>query len=515
MKPSPSISANQSAPSGERGFPALRRSQPETGKGKRHSLAGIWTMPGGRWVHAVYVLIDLFVIVANGMVVFYSRFAPNALSRLLLDGDTPGLANVRSLPEYETVLVIYAAFILFLFAYYDLYRTARNRTSLEESLIVIKAVVLVTLLMTTCMYAMKIQAVSRIVFGMSGVLNVLSLAGWRCWKRELVNARIARGEGVRNVLIVTDGDSGLDVARVLSENKHLGYVVRGFITDNGLRAPNVLGKIDDLWRAAQANFVDEIFIAPPLDREVVKRVAREGYRNQLDVKLVPDLYDGLALGAPVNHLHDLPVLTLHEEPIPSGALFAKRLLDIALSGVALLMVSPLLAFIAIAIKLDSPGPVLYRSKRIGKKGCSFICYKFRTMVPNADALKEQLRIQNERRGPIFKIANDPRLTRLGKFLRKYSLDELPQLWNVFKGEMSLVGPRPHPIDDYERYTLEHLRRLDVMPGITGLWQVTAREDPSFDTNMALDLEYIERWNPWMDIRILLKTVPAVFRGAGQ
>ena len=137
------------------------------------------------------------------------------------------------------------------------------------------------------------------------------------------------------------------------------------------------------------------------------------------------------------------------------------------------------------------------------------------MVTNADALKDKLRHLNERQGAFFKIANDPRLTRVGRFLRKYSLDELPQLLNVLKGDMSLVGPRPHPEDDYEQYDLEHLRRLDVTPGITGLWQVSARWDPSFEKNMAFDLEYIANWDFWLDLKILLRTLPAVFKGSGS
>jgi len=514
MNPQPSIPLNQGEHRGEHQFPALRRPQVEKWGEKRSFLDRIWTMPGGRWVHVLYILTDLFFISTCGMAAFYSRFVPNSLSRLL-GGDAPGLGHVRSLPEYEIMLVIYSALILFFLEYYDLYRTARTRTSLDESLIVSKAMVLVVLLMTTCMYALKIQSVSRLVLGMSGALNVLALSGWRYWKRRVVNGRIARGKGVRNVLIVTANDSGLEVGRMLSENKHLGYVVRGFISENDLGTPNVLGKIDDLRNEAQTKFVDEIFIALPLDRELVERVAMEAHRSRLDVKLVPDLYHGLVLGAPVYHLLDLPVLTLHQELVPSGALLIKRMLDIALSSVILLISSPLLALIAIAIKIDSSGPALYRAKRMGRKGNSFVCNKFRTMVHNADALKEKLRTQNGREGPTFKMADDPRLTVLGKFLRKYSLDELPQLLNVLKGEMSLVGPRPHPMDDYARYTVEHLRRLNVTPGVTGLWQVTARKDPSFRTNLALDLEYIERWNPWMDIRILLKTVPAVFRGTGE
>jgi len=165
--------------------------------------------------------------------------------------------------------------------------------------------------------------------------------------------------------------------------------------------------------------------------------------------------------------------------------------------------------------LHSPGAVLYRSLRVGKKGYSFVCYKLRTMIAEADQLREELRARNERHGPFFKIENDPRVTRLGRWLRRYSLDELPQFWNVLKGEMSLVGPRPHPMPDFAGYQTEHLRRLNVTPGITGLWQITARKDPSFERNMALDLEYIEHWSLWLDLKILLKTAPILLGGTGS
>jgi len=188
---------------------------------------------------------------------------------------------------------------------------------------------------------------------------------------------------------------------------------------------------------------------------------------------------------------------------------------VALSGIALLFLWPLLLVIAVAVKLESPGPIIYRSLRAGKKGQKFVCYKFRTMLDGADELKDSLRRFNERRDPFFKIANDPRVTRLGRFLRKYSLDELPQFWNVSKGNMSLVGPRPHPIDDYTRYRPGDHRRLEVKPGITGLWQVIARTNPSFATCLALDLAYIRRWSLLLDCRILLKTIPEVLSGNGE
>jgi lipopolysaccharide/colanic/teichoic acid biosynthesis glycosyltransferase len=174
----------------------------------------------------------------------------------------------------------------------------------------------------------------------------------------------------------------------------------------------------------------------------------------------------------------------------------------------------LLAVAALWIRLDSKGPAIYRAPRVGKKGKQFLCYKLRSMCVTADIEKELLRRENERKGPFFKMVEDPRVTRCGRWLRKLSIDELPQLLNVLRGEMSLVGPRPHPVDDYEQYTLEHLRRLDVKPGMTGLWQVTARRDPSFETNMKLDLEYIENWSLGLDLRILARTVPAVVRAEG-
>jgi lipopolysaccharide/colanic/teichoic acid biosynthesis glycosyltransferase len=190
-------------------------------------------------------------------------------------------------------------------------------------------------------------------------------------------------------------------------------------------------------------------------------------------------------------------------------------MDLLLSVIGLLVLWPLMLAIAVAIKLESAGPAFYRSLRVGKRGRTFWCYKFRTMVRDADRLKDDLRPLNQRRGPFFKIADDPRVTRLGRFLRKYSFDELPQLLNVITGEMSLVGPRPHPVEDCSQYSSEDCRRLAVRPGVTGLWQVSGRRDPSFETSMTLDMAYIEKWSLPLDFLILLQTIPAVLAGEGQ
>jgi lipopolysaccharide/colanic/teichoic acid biosynthesis glycosyltransferase len=206
---------------------------------------------------------------------------------------------------------------------------------------------------------------------------------------------------------------------------------------------------------------------------------------------------------------------LRARPILITGLLVKRIMDLLLSAIGVLLLWPFFLVIALAVKLESSGPVIYASLRAGKKGQKFVCYKFRTMIDGADGLKDFLRQFNERQDPFFKIVDDPRVTRLGRFLRKYSLDELPQLWNVLKGDMSLVGPRPHPLDDCARYRPEDHRRLDVKPGMTGLWQVTARRDPSFETCMILDLEYMKRWSLLLDYKILVWTIPAVLSGEGR
>jgi lipopolysaccharide/colanic/teichoic acid biosynthesis glycosyltransferase len=194
---------------------------------------------------------------------------------------------------------------------------------------------------------------------------------------------------------------------------------------------------------------------------------------------------------------------------------AKRGFDIFFSMLALVFICPVLLLIAIIVKLDSEGPVLYVSERIGRNGRRFRFLKFRTMVKDADSLRGALLHLNERRGNLFKMSNDPRVTRMGRILRRYSLDELPQFFSVLTGQMSIVGPRPCLTSEYARYTKEQRRRVEAVPGITGLWQVTARKNPSAEAYFALDTYYVENWSLWLDVKILLKTVAVVFSGTGQ
>jgi exopolysaccharide biosynthesis polyprenyl glycosylphosphotransferase len=192
----------------------------------------------------------------------------------------------------------------------------------------------------------------------------------------------------------------------------------------------------------------------------------------------------------------------------------KRVFDIVFSFCVLVAMVPVFLVVALAVKLDSPGSVFYLSDRIGKRGRTFRCVKFRTMVADAEERKADLMHMNERDGVLFKVSNDPRVTRLGRWMRKYSIDELPQFWNVLRGEMSVVGPRPPLGDEVKEYNLSHLRRLEVTPGITGLWQVQGRQDPSFSSYVSLDVTYIDTWSIWLDFKIILRTVAVVFAGTG-
>jgi len=353
----------------------------------------------------------------------------------------------------------------------------------------------------------------------SGLLHwsTLVILRW-AWRRQLGSREHSvPDQDSRNVLIVGAGVVGEQIASYLSEHPELGRSVYGILDNRRPIGRGVIGRISDLARLSRTGFVDEVILAAPRgqDRGLMLQLLREARRLRLDVRMVPDTFGCAPAVTGCERIGDLPMICLHAERSPAGELALKRFGDVFGAGLALLLLLPVLAAIALLIKLDSPGHIVYQAQRVGRKGRLFRCYKFRTMVSNAEALKMPLRRNNERSGPFFKIVNDPRITRLGHLLRRYSLDELPQLWNVVKGDMSLVGPRPHPVDDFAAYEIAHLARLDVTPGITGLWQVTARRDPSFERGMALDREYIRTWSLATDWRILMKTVFAVMQGSGD
>ncbi len=263
--------------------------------------------------------------------------------------------------------------------------------------------------------------------------------------------------------------------------------------------------------------IDEVLVALPPNKygPVVERIVRRCEEEGIIVRVRAEMFNLQVARSYVDELEGLPVLTIRSGPADDWRLFAKRAVDIFGSALLLLVLAPLFAVVALLIKLDSPGQAFFAQERIGFNKRRFQLLKFRTMVDGADQQQGTLEHLNEAEGPVFKIKNDPRVTRLGKFLRRCSIDELPQLVNVLKGDMSLVGPRPLPVRDVARIDVSsHKRRFSIKPGITCLWQINGRSNIGFDDWVRLDLEYIDKWSLGLDFRILLKTVPAVLRGPG-
>lgn len=403
----------------------------------------------------------------------------------------------------------------------NLYHPVRLTNHLHEQRLSAQACLVSGLLLTGTLYLIRAEGIPRGMVLLTVVLLTIALSVRRLVYRVLLYQRFERGMNTRNVIIVGTGAEAHALRHHLQSIRQLGYIFKGFVQVPGVdkqlasTTGDVLGNLDGLFDYTRKYFVDEIFFASPCERGVIKGVLDQARAGGIDLRVVPDMYDGLAWNSTIEYIGQFPTIPLHRGHVPEVALIFKRLLDITVSLFALTVFSPLLIAIAIAVKLDSPGSVFYASERIGKKARVFRCLKFRTMVRDAERRRAEIMHMNERQGILFKISDDPRITRVGRILRKYSLDELPQFFNVLRGDMSIVGPRPPIASEVRQYDLSHLRRLDVTPGITGLWQVQARQDPSFDSYISLDVAYIENWSIWLDIKIILRTVGVVFAGTGS
>jgi exopolysaccharide biosynthesis polyprenyl glycosylphosphotransferase len=401
-----------------------------------------------------------------------------------------------------------------------LYSPTRLSSFLHEQRLSVQACLSSGLLLTGTLYLIHAADIPRSIVLITVGLVTITLSLRRMIYRLLLYRRFERGVGTRNVLIVGTGPEAHALRHHLESIRNLGYTFKGFIDFPGsspcitATSGDVVCTLETLFQHARKHFVDEIFFTSPCERGIVQDVLEQARTHGVDLRVVPDMYDGLAWNSPIEYIGQFPTIPLHCGQVPEVGLLFKRVLDLVFSSLTLLVLSPVLLAIAIAIKLDSRGPVFYCSDRIGKKGRVFRCIKFRTMVRDADKRRAEVMHMNERDGVLFKISNDPRITRLGRFLRKYSLDELPQFFSVLCGDMSIVGPRPPLASEVREYKLSHLRRLDVTPGITGLWQVQARQDPSFDNYISLDVTYIEKWSIWLDLKIIVRTIGVVFQGTG-
>lgn len=402
-----------------------------------------------------------------------------------------------------------------------MYYSQRIRTTAEISFQVVKTVLIGGLALTALIFLAKIH-VGRSLIIYFLLINSILLISQRILIKSSLNRIREKGYNNYHLLIVGTGKRAQAFTRVIKEHKEWGYKIVGFIDNDPSKIGTeidgieVLGSLKDISGILNKFLIDEvIFIIPRRWINLLEEAMMSCEEVGVRTRLAADLFLNKIAKVSFDEIGSWPLLTFDPVPYSMYALMFKRGVDILFSLFIIIATAPFWAIIALLIKLESPGPILFKQVRLGLHGRRFNIYKFRTMVENAESLQPQLETLNESAGPVFKIKNDPRLTRIGKFLRKLSLDELPQFVNVLVGEMSVVGPRPPMPCEVAKYDKWQRRRLSVRPGITCLWQVMGRNKIDFATWMKLDLQYIDTWSLKLDMKIMFKTINSILRATGQ
>ena len=427
----------------------------------------------------------------------------------------------HDLVAYFPFSLLFTALMLLAFQMDRVYQQWRGCRWLDQVYRIINAAAKSVVVIMAVTFVFRPLQYSRLLLIEAGLIAAILLALSRLVENSILGWLRARGVGVSRVIIVGAGEIGRTVMRAIVAQPELGYQIVGFVDDNPEKGQTdigrfkALGSLRNLSRLIKAESVDEVVVTLPwMYHRKIMSIVRECERRQVSARIVPDLFQMSLSQVDVNDLGGVPLIGVREVGFGREALLIKRGVDVVGAVTMLMLGAPLLGLIALAIRLGSPGPIVFRQTRVGAGGKRFEMFKFRSMREGAEAELEHLLDLNEADGQVFKIRDDPRLTRVGRFLRRTSLDELPQLWNVLRGEMSLVGPRPPVPAEVSRYKRWHKRRLDVRPGMTGLWQVSGRSLLSFDETVLLDIYYIENWSLWLDFKILLRTIPTVLFGEG-
>lgn len=421
---------------------------------------------------------------------------------------------------FDSYLPYMLFFILWLYLNYrggGLYRTIRTRGWLEEVGIIVNGATNATVLLMAISFAVQPAGFSRLMIIYVGVFAIVLLSLSRVIRR-LIFARLrARGIGVQRALVVGAGEVGRAVLQTLIARKALGYVPVGYLDDNPDRGSTDLGRLRGLGELAnlpdvlREHQVDVVIVTLPWrHQDKIYRLIETCQRAHVDVSIVPDLFQLNLRQVQVENVDGIPLMSVNARaPMRVGGRVAKRVGDVLAVVIAAPVWLLVFAAVAVAIRLEGPGPIFYIAPRVGQEGRPFGMIKFRSMIPDADKYRNYL-VQAHALDPRHpKIKDDPRITRVGRFIRRTSLDELPNLINVFKGDMSLVGPRPPTADEVAHYEPWHRRRLEVKPGMTGLWQISGRSEVPFDEMCLLDIYYIDNWTIPLDLQILLLTVPRV------
>ena len=401
-----------------------------------------------------------------------------------------------------------------------LYRLRTHWTMRGEIVDVLRATIVAALVSFSLLYLLQLQHISRLFVLILLVCQPLLTVATRAALRAFLGRMRSRGYNRRQLLIVGAGPEATAFADEIERHAALGLQVMGHLAgprdEPGQTRHPVIGTLDDVEKVLHTRVVDEVAIClSPQDWSYVEPITRICEEEGRIVRVSMHALGAVLTGGIYDELSGMPIVTFLHGPDHVVGLVAKRIVDIVISLVGLIVLSPVLLVVALNIRLREGPPVLFRQARVGLHGRLFECLKFRTMTPDAEERFGEVAHLSEMRGPAFKMTDDPRITPTGRFLRRTSLDELPQLINVLRGEMSIVGPRPAVPSEVAGYSIWHRRRLAMRPGITGLWQISARGTLDFDDRATLDLHYIDRWSIWMDLKILLRTIPALLSQQGR
>jgi exopolysaccharide biosynthesis polyprenyl glycosylphosphotransferase len=484
---------------------------------------------------------DFVIIIASFFISYYGRDSIlywDERFGLRLPFTGPELAPIK---DYFIVLFVALVGYLSTLAWFDAYGSMRLSSPWRLLRISFSSSGIVFVGLAATLFLLKID-LSRSFVLLFCVLTAFLLCGERLVVLQLLRFWRRRGKNFRNVLICGIGDQALRIVHEIAPRPELGIRIRGFVDLREHSTPEersaalgeiqkfraelrvvehapslrVLDGVKAVENALKQYAIDEVIFTDvvqvmPAVREVVCICAEEGVRTTI----AADLFSVGLIKSGISFFGGMPLIHFQTPPGDQWELNLKRFIDVMASAVLLVLLSPLMAGVAAAVSLSSPGSILFRQRRIGLNGRTFYLYKFRSMHVGAEKQIEQLRNKNEMKGPVFKISDDPRVTPVGRFLRKHSLDELPQLWNVFVGDMSLVGPRPPVPGEVSLYERKDRRRLSMRPGLTCIWQVSGRNNiRDFESWVKLDLEYIDNWSLGLDFALLMRTIPAVLFGSG-
>jgi len=461
----------------------------------------------GTELRAALMLADIAVTAVLALTLYNTMIA--SIGRgFWPEAPEPGFALALYVSAWVTILWLEGA-----------YRFRTRWSIASDAHLILNALVWFALLTFAFLYLAKLNDVSRLyIIVLLGLMLATTLL-IRVAMRVALQIAQRRGQNLRNVVVIGTGTQGRLFAEKLSEHQELGLNILGFLGDEVDDLPRrwkYLGSIETLPDLIHREVVDEVALCLVTDDwGLIENIAAICESEGKIVRMPVPMPRLSIATAHVEDLDGMPVVSMLTGPRSALALAVKRVTDVVGATVGMVVLSPLFAGIALAILLTDGRPVFYRQTRVGLNGRRFRVVKFRSMVTDADQRLEALRIHNEIKGHAFKMTADPRITTVGRFLRRSSLDELPQFWNVLRGEMSIVGPRPPLPSEVDAYDTWHRRRLSMKPGVTGLWQIEGRHEPEFDQWVEKDLEYIDRWSPWLDLEIIVRTIPAMIRAEGR